>query len=743
MRHVRSRARGHSCRGQGGRRDVVNKWTRRGFIGAGTVAGGGFLLGVAGFAFSPSRHSLVSADAAEKGQLTTWITIAPDNQVTILIPHCEMGQGTPTALAMMAAEELEADWSLVRVQEAPALDEYANGYIIRAAGGEYVPAAFGRGVDYGAYKVAEWFGFQVTGGSTAVRSTGEYGMRVAGAAAREMLQAAAGRQWGVPPSECSARRSRMTHAASGQSRTFGELARAAAGESVPTSPALKHPDRFTIRRTSQPRLDIPAKVDGSAKYAIDFTTPGMLYAALEMAPVQGGTLVSVDTSPAESMPGVKKVVQLNEAVAVVADSFWRARRALAALKPEFSDAGHGDVSTDSIFAAFDKALGAPPELPKDTAKVVMADYRAPFLAHATMEPMVCTAKVDGDRVEVWTGVQDPLNARSTAAKALGIEPANVHVTNFLLGGGFGRRLPFNFDYVDVSVRVAQAMSPTPVKTIWTRENDLQHDYYRGAAMSRHAGGLDANGTPLAAHSNYTGGGNSEAVFMPYAIAGQHAEEKEAKHPIRLGQWRSVLNSQHGFFKESFIDEMAHAAGKDPYEFRRGLLDQQPRFKGALEKAADLSGWGTPLAQGEGRGIAVCDSFGTIVAEVAHVAVSPEGRLRVLHVYAAVDCGDVVNLDSATAQVEGGIIFALSAALLSEITIARGRVVERNFRDYPMIHIADAPTITTAFIRSDAPLGGLGEPCVPPLAPALANAIYAATGIRVRELPISRTPLKHV
>jgi len=719
----------------------VRKWTRRAFVGAGTIAGGGFLLGVAGFTFAPGRHSLVSADAGAKGQLTTWITITPDNIVTILIPHCEMGQGTPTALAMMAAEELEADWSLVRVQEAPALDAYANGYIIRTAGGNYVPAVLGRGVDYGAYKLAEWFGFQVTGGSTAVRSTGEYGMRVAGAAAKEMLLTAAALQWGVGAAECTAKGSTVTHAASGRSATFGALAHSAAAQKVPTSPALKNPDRFTIRRTSPARLDIPSKVDGSAKYAIDFTTPGMLYAALEIAPVYGGTLISVDTAPAEAMPGVKKVVKLKEAVAVVADSFWRARRALAALKPEFSDAGHGEVSTASIFDAFDKALGAPPEMPKDSAKVVTADYRAPFLAHATMSPMVCTAKVEADRAEVWTGVQDPLNARSVAAKALGISAENVQLTNFLLGGGFGRGLPFNFDYVDLGVRVAKAMSPVPVKTIWTRENDIQHDYYRGAALSRHAGALDANGTPLAAQSNYTGGGNGEAVFMPYAIAGKIAKEKKAAHPIRLGQWRSVLNSQHGFFKESFIDEMAHAAGKDPFEFRRGLLGDQPRFKAALEKAAALSNWGTPLPKGEGRGIAICESFGTIVSEVVHVAVSPEGRLKVLHVYAAVDCGDVVNLDSATAQVEGGIIFALSAALLSEITIAQGRVVEKNFRDYPMIHIADAPKVTTAFIRSDAQYGGLGEPGVPPLAPALVNAIFAATGIRVRELPVKKTPLK--
>lgn len=718
----------------------MKKWTRRAFIGAGTIAGGGFLLGVAGFTLAPGRHTLVAADAGEKGQLTTWITITPDNIVTILIPHCEMGQGAQTALAMMAAEELEAEWKLVRVQEAPAMDAYANGYIVRAMGGSYIPAVLARGVDYGSYKIASWFGLQVTGGSTSVRGTGEYGMRVAGAAAKEMLIAAAARQFQVPESECTASGSRVTHAASGRSATYGELARTAATLPVPTSPALKSADAFTLRRTSVRRLDIPAKVDGSARYAIDFSMPGMLYAAVDIAPVQGGKLQSVDTAPAEAMPGVKKVIRLDDAVAVVADSFWRARRALAALKPQFDDAGHGNVSSESIFAAFDAALGPPPAMPSGTAKVVTADYKVPFLAHATMEPMVVTARVEGDRAEVWTGVQDPLNARSTAAKALGVDTDNVRLENMLLGGGFGRRLPFTFDYVDLGVRIAKAMSPAAVKTIWTRENDIQHDYYRPAAMSRHAGALDPAGVPLAVISNYAGGGNGEATFMPYGIGTKNASDHDAAHPIRLGQWRSVLNSQHGFFKESFIDEMAHAAGRDPFEFRRDLLAEAPRFRAVLEKVASIAGWGTPLPPGEGRGIALCESFGTIVGEVAHVAVSPEGRLRVRHVFAAVDCGDVVNPDGATAQVEGGIMFALSAALLSEITIANGRIVQTNFRDYPMIHLADAPRITTAFVRSDAHLGGLGEPAVPPLAAALTNAIFAATGIRVRELPIKKTPL---
>lgn len=718
----------------------MNKWTRRTFIGAGTVAGGGFLLGVAGFTFAPGRHALVADDAAHSGQLTTWITVAPDNIVTILIPHCEMGQGTLTALAMMAAEEMEADWSLVRVVEAPALDAYANGYVARAVGGEYVPGVLARGVDYASFKLAEWFGLQVTGGSTAVRSTGEYGMRVAGAAAKEMLVAAAAHTWSVSPGECTAERSRIVHRGSSRAATFGELAGTATTLDVPTRPTLKSPEAFTLRRTAMPRHDLPPKVDGTATYAIDFAMPGLLYAAVEIAPVQSGTLQSVDTAPAERMPGVKAVVRLNEAVAVVADSYWRAQRALASLHPTFDDAGHGHVSTDTIFAAFSEALGPPPAVPSGAVTSVTAEYRVPFLAHATMEPMVCTVRVDASGADVWTGVQDPLNARSVVAKALDLSVQQVRLTNLLLGGGFGRRLPFTFDYVDLAARIAKAVSPAPVKTIWSRENDLQHDYYRGAALSRHVGAIDADGRAVAVHSTYTGGGNSEAVSMPYNIPDQDADGRDVDHPIRLGQWRSVLNSQHGFFKESFIDEMAHTARKDPFAFRRDLLSAQPRFQAVLDKVATMSGWGSALPAGEGRGIAICESFGTIAAEVVHVHVSPAGQLKILHVYAAVDCGDIVNLDSAKAQVEGSIVFALSAALLSEITIAGGRVVQTNFRDYPMIHLADAPLITTEFVRSNGPLGGLGEPCVPPLAAALANAIFAACGVRVRELPIKKTPL---
>ncbi|HEY7292529.1 MAG TPA: molybdopterin cofactor-binding domain-containing protein [Vicinamibacterales bacterium] len=718
----------------------MGKWTRRAFIGAGSIVGGGFVLGVAGIALAPNRLGVVSEDAVAAGELNTWITVTPDNLVTVLVPHCEMGQGSQTALAMMAAEEMDADWSLVHVKEAPALDAYANEYLVRAFGLGSIPRPIVRGFDYGTYRLARWFALQVTGGSSAVRGTGVYGMTLAGAAARQLLVAAAAQRFGVEESELTTKSSRVVHEKSGRSQSFGELAAAAATFPPPVHPDVKTPDRYTIRRTARPRFDIPLKVDGRAIYAIDFKVPGMLHAAVEIAPVYGGKLKAVDTSAAESMPGVKRVVRLDEAVAVVADSYWHARMGLAALKPEFDTAGHDAVTSASIFEAFDKSLAAAPDMPTAAVTVVKADYRVPFLAHATMEPMCCTAKVEGDRAEVWTGVQDPLTGRRIAAKALGLSADRVQFTNLLLGGGFGRRLPGNLDYIDMSARIAKGMSPTPVKMIWTRENDIQHDYYRPAAMARFAGALDRNGAPLAVCSKYAGGGDGESTFMPYAIADKNARSADAAHPVRTGPWRSVLNSQHGFFKESFVDELAHAAKKDPYTFRRDLLADQPRFRAVLDKAALMAGWTTPLPEHEGRGIALTECFGAIVAEVAHVAVSTDGKLRVRSIHAAVDCGDVVNPDSAAAQAEGGIVFGLSAALVGEITIEQGRVVQRNFRDHQMIRLADAPQIHVEFIRTDAKPGGLGEPCVPPVAAAVANAIFAATGIRVRDLPIKNHDL---
>ncbi len=379
-------------------------------------------------------------------------------------------------------------------------------------------------------------------------------------------------------------------------------------------------------------------------------------------------------------------------------------------------------------------------MPANAATVIAADYKVPFLPHATMEPMASTARVIGDRAEVWAGTQDPLNARKTAADALGFSPSQVQYTNLALGGGFGRKLPGNLDFIGMSARIAKAVSPAPVKMIWSRETDMQHGYYRPAGMARFAGALDAAGAPLAVRSFYAGGGDDESVFMPYAIADQKYTARDAKHPIRTGPWRSVLNSQHGFFKESFIDEMAHAAKQDPFQFRRDLMTDQPRFKAVLERVAAMADWGRPLPPREGRGLAITLSFGSIVGEVAHVAVSPDGVLKVKQVFAAVDCGDVVNTDTATAQIEGGIIFGLAAAMLGAITIANGAVVESNFHDYRTLTLMDAPAIAVDFVMSGAHPGGLGEPGVPPIAAAVTNAIFAATGIRVRDLPISHTRL---
>ena len=466
----------------------MGKWTRRAFIGAGALVGGGLVLGVTGAALAPARHGLRSDDAESAGELTTWILVTPDNFVTVLVPHCEMGQGAQTALAMMAAEEMDADWNLVRIKEAPALDAYANAYIVRAFIND-VPGPVERGFDFGTYRLARWFGLQVTGGSMSVRGTGHHGMRVAGGAAREMLIGAAAAQFGVAARECTVANSRVTHSASGRSATFGELAKAATQQPVPTHPALKDPKSYTLRRKPQRRFDMRSKVDGSAIYGIDYTMPGLLHAAVEIAPVFGGKLVSVDTAAAEAMPGVKRIVRLEEAVAVVADTYWRARVALATLKPQFDDAGHGGVSTATIFEAFDKALGASPDIPADAATVIKADYKIPFLPHGTMEPMACTSRVIDDRAEVWAGTQDPLNARKTAADALGFSPEQVQYTNLALGGGFGRKLPGYLDFVGMSARIAKAMSPAPVKMIWSRETDMQHGFYRPAAMARLLGSV--------------------------------------------------------------------------------------------------------------------------------------------------------------------------------------------------------------------------------------------------------------
>jgi isoquinoline 1-oxidoreductase subunit beta len=722
----------------------MNKWTRRTFIATGGLVGGGLAIGVAGLAFAPNRIGVVPDDRDGTPQLTTWLKIAADNTVSVIVPHCEMGTGVHTALAMMLAEELEADWNLVRVEEAPGTDDYANGYLVRVFVPvvAYVPKYIERGIDFFTFKLTQVMDLQVTGGSSAVRGTGHLGMRLAGAAAKSMLLEAAAKQWNVPAAECTAKLSRITHAGSGRVLTYGELAPAAAKLKPSVHPPLKSRDTYTIVGKPTPRLDIPSKVNGSATYGIDVALPDMLYATIAASPVFGAKLVSVDTAVAEAMPGVKKIVKLDNAVAVVADGYWRALKALRALAPVFEDTGTGSETSDTIFGAIGAALereegeevfsSGKGNDALDGGKVVEAEYRVPFLAHATMEPMNATARIADGRCEVWTGVQDPLGARKVASEASGLKPEQCTVHNQQLGGGFGRRLPGVQDFVDQAVRVAKEMSPAPVKLIWSREEDTQHGFYRPAVIGRYKGAIADDGKPAAWIAKFNNEGG--AARLPYAIENQDIRAVETPTHVRLGAWRSVAHTQHGFFTESFVDELAHAAGKDPLEYRRELLAKAPRHLAALEKAAAMANWSTPAAAGRGRGIALVESFGSIVAEVAEVEIV-DGRIKVHRVCAAVDCGDVINPDTATAQIEGGIVFGLSAALFNEITIADGRVVQGNFHDLPMPKLADSPQVSVEFIRSGAALGGLGEPGVPPIAPAIANAVFAATGKRLRTLPL--------
>lgn len=729
----------------------MSSWTRRAFLAAGGLAGGGLVVGAGGLFFAPDRLSIGKPPAHDAVPIITWVKIAPDGAVTVVVPHVDMGQGVHTSLAMMLAEELEADWQTVDVEQAPASDAYANGYLMHTRlGTRVVPPPLLRAFEFASFKVNALRGVQRTGGSMSVRTTGQYGMRPAGAAAKEMLITAAAQQWQVPPTECFAHLSVVHHKASGRSVPFGALAYAAAALPPPSAPKLKARKDYKLVGTPRPRLDIPAKVDGSAVYGIDVMLPDMLYAAIKHAPVIGGKLQDIGAETLAGRTGLKRIVKLEDAVAVVADSFWRAKTALDALPARFSTGGLANASSRQMFADFAKGLdeknGAVDLRKGEGAKALMkrlhvirAEYRVPLLAHATMEPMNCTVRVKDGRCDIWAGVQDPLSARNAAARLLGLNPANVTVHVVPLGGGYGRRLPYGFDFLEEGLRIARAVSPAPVKLIWSREEDIRRDYYRPAVLSRFEAALGKNGLPLAwvnAYSNNDG----TAAFPPYAIPHQEIRRVTGAFPVRTGIWRSAQRSQQGFFVESFIDELAHEAGVDPYRYRAALLASKPRHKAVLELAAEKADWGTPLAPAFGRGIALVECAGTIVAQVAEVALEASGPLKVRRIVAAVDCGDVINPDTAAAQIEGGIVFGLSAALMSKITVRDGSVVQSNFWDYKVARLAHMPEIEVHFRRSRAPLGGLEEAGVPPVAPAIANAVFAATGKRVRSLPLGRIEL---
>ncbi|HEY6000045.1 MAG TPA: xanthine dehydrogenase family protein molybdopterin-binding subunit [bacterium] len=680
-----------------------------------------------------------AGNAAADFQPNVWLRVAPSGDVTIVVNKSEMGQGVLTSLAMVVADELEADWKRVRVLEAPAGDAYID---------------------------PVWH-TQGTGGSSSVRHMYQP-LREAGAAAREMLVAAAAASWGVPAGECAAALGTVTHAASGRSAGYGELVAKAAGMPVPAKPALKDPAKFRYIGTAVPRTDTAAKVEGAAGFGIDSFAPGMLYGVFARPPAFGAKAAGFDRAAAALVPGVVGVHETDRGVAVVAETLeaaWKGRDALAV---SWSGAADPELDTGALQRTFAASLersgviarsdGDAAKTLSAAAKTVAADYHLPYLAHVTMEPMNCTAAVKDGRCDVWAPTQNQTGVRALAAKITGLPAEQVSVHTTFLGGGFGRR--FETDFVAEALTLA-VKSGRPVKVIWRREEDIRYDFYRPANSCRLRAALDAGGRLTALHQKVAVPSIFARVFpdqvkngidpaamdgledMDYEIPNLTLEYVRVDTPVPVGFWRSVGASHNGFTLESFMDEAAAAAGKDPLDFRLALLGNHPQTRRVLETAAGKAGWGKPLPAGTGRGIAFFTSFGSRVAQVAEVAADLKtGQVRAQRVVCAVDSGIVVNPDTLVAQMMGGIVMGLSAALLEAVDFRRGGTGSANFDDYPVLRMAEAPRIEVHLVPGGGPVGGVGEPGVPPVAPAVANALFAATGIRVRSLPLApQTVLK--
>ena len=712
--------------------------SRRSFL-AGISAAGGFTLGLSVPLRDPPQALADVATAAEPPEVTAWLTIGPDNAIVIRVAHAEMGQGAQTGLAMLVAEELECDWTKVRAELVSPTENLHRKRI---------------------------WGDMSTGASRSI-ATSQLFLRQAGATAREMLIAAAAARWNVPPSECVAQMSTVVHEPSGRAVTYGAIAAEAAKMPVPADVALRDPSKWKFAGKPLRRLDVLDKVTAQPIYAIDVRVPGMLYAAIAHCPIFGGRPKSVDENAIAGMKGVRRVVRLPDAVAVVADSWWRAKQALAALPIVWDDRGNGNVSSASIAefvrAGLDakdtrvgRADGDVDEAFARAARIIQAEYTVPFLAHATMEPQTCTAHVMADRVEVWAPSQDAMTALVTAALAAGVPNDKVVVHATLLGGGFGRRGAIQ-EFVRQAVLIAKEVEE-PVKLLWSREEDVRHDLYRPFGMARLAAGLDGDGLPIALTIRIVGPSFVATLVpgfgmsyvdhtflsglteeMPYAVPNYRVDYAIRQTPVPLGVWRAINYTQNAFYKESFVDEMAHAAGMDPYLYRRHLLRDSPKNLAVLDAAAKKADWFGPLPAGVHRGIAVSEACGSYCAHVVETSVE-RGVVRVHRVVSAIDSGHVVNPLSVEMQTQGAIIFALTAALNGEITIKNGGVEQGNFDDYEMLRMADAPKVETVMVPSGDFWGGVGEPPVPPVAPALCNAIFAATGKRIRTLPVKNQDL---
>jgi isoquinoline 1-oxidoreductase beta subunit len=699
--------------------------SRREFLKTTAAASGaGLVLGIA----LPEAHAQSAGTPAAAAMPNAWVRIGRDNSVTILSARSEMGQGVYTALPTLVAEELEVDLATIKVEIAPPGEPYVNAML----------------------------GGQITGGSTSVPEAFDK-LRIAGAQARTMLVAAAAGRWGVEASACRAQDGTV-HGPGGRHASYGELAEAASRLPVPQDVKLKaHKDSRYVGKPHN-RLDTPGKTNGSAEFGIDVKLPGMLYASLAQCPVIGGKVASLDAAKARSMPGVKHVVQVTDGVAVVADSWWQARVARDALDIRWDEGASASLSSEGIARALKAAAARPGAVFKKQgdadagmkagAKTLEAAYELPFLAHAPMEPMNFTADVRKDSCLVCGPTQFQQMAAGVAAQVTGLKPEQITVRTTFLGGGFGRRI--DVDFIVQAVEISKAAG-APVKLLWTREDDMTHDFYRPTSYHQLQASLDAQGRPLALKYHMTSPSvtsrlfppvvkdgidpfMTEAAAVPYDIPNQLADVVIHDTGVRVGYWRSVSHALNAFANESFMDELALAAGKDPYEFRLSLLDKQPRLKHVLELAARNAGWGQRLPAGRFRGIALMEGYGTSMAQVAEVSVQGE-TVRVHRVVVAADLGRMVNPNIVKQQIEGSIVYGLSAVLHGEITLEGGRVQQTNFHDYPVLRMSESPAIEMHLVDSDEKPGGIGEPGTALIGPTVANAVFAATGKRLRRLPL--------
>ena len=703
---------------------------RRNFLKSTGAAGGGLLVGMT----LPLTQGQQAQAAGTLYTPNAWVHIADDNTITLLSARSEMGQGVYTSMPMLIAEELNVDLKKVKVAIAPPGAVYTNALL----------------------------GAQITGGSTSVRDGWEK-LRVAGAQVREMLVAAAAARWGVPAASLKAENGVVS--GGGKRATYGELAAEASKLPVPEKPAIKDPKDFRIVGKSTKRLDTPAKTFGTAEFGIDVVLPGMVYASLEQCPVIGGKVKSFDGAKAKSMPGVIDVVQINDGVAVVADTYWHAKKARDSLKVDWDEGAGASLSSDSMMAgirtasASGKALvigkptGNVADAMKGAAKVVKAEYTLPHQAHAPLEPMNFTADWNNGKPLLIGPTQFQQGAQGAVAAVLGIKPEDITLKTTFLGGGFGRRL--ELDFVTQAVQISKAVGK-PVKLLWTREDDMTHDYYRPQALNQLEAGVDAAGNPVALKFKVTSQSVTQRAFglpkdtldpfMAEAAVAAY-EIPNTQHDLvihdtghRVGYWRAVSHNMNAFANESFMDELALSAGKDPYQYRMALLKNKPRFANVLKLAAEKAGWGTKLAAGRGRGIALMEGYDTYMAQVAEVSVV-DNKVKVHRVVVAVDLGRMVNPDTVRAQIQSSVAFGMSAALKSKITIDKGRVKETNFDTFEVVRMNEVPPIDIVIVPSTEKPGGIGEPATALIGPAIANAVVAAGGKRVRTLPITTAELR--